>query len=57
MPRMQSDILALYPSSDKVNSYDSGDSRADRILNTAATASSRTISTIATSGWGAPTTS
>ena len=32
--KMQSDILSLYPSSDKVNSYDSGDSRADRILNT-----------------------
>jgi hypothetical protein len=33
-PRIQSDILALYPTADKVNSYDSGDSRADRILNT-----------------------
>ena len=33
-PKMQSDILALYPSPDKVNSFDSGDSRADRILNT-----------------------
>ena len=31
---VQSAILALYPSPDKVNSYDSGDSRADRILNT-----------------------
>jgi carboxypeptidase family protein len=34
-PAVQSAILALYPSPDKVNSYDSGDSRADRILNTA----------------------
>ena len=32
--KMQSDILSLYPGPDKVNSYDSGDSRADRILNT-----------------------
>jgi Carboxypeptidase regulatory-like domain/TonB dependent receptor-like, beta-barrel len=34
-PAVQSSILSLYPSPDKVNSYDSGDSRADRILNTA----------------------
>ena len=34
-PAVQSSILALYPSPDKVNSYDSGDSRADRLLNTA----------------------
>ena len=34
-PAVQGSILALYPSPDKVNSYDSGDSRADRILNTA----------------------
>ena len=34
-PSVQRSILALYPSPDKVNSYDSGDSRADRILNTA----------------------
>ena len=34
--RCESDILSLYPSPDKVNSYDSGDSRADRILNTGA---------------------
>ena len=34
-PVVQSSILALYPSPDKVNSYDSGDSRADRLLNTA----------------------
>ena len=32
--KMQSDILSRYPGPDKVNSYDSGDSRADRILNT-----------------------
>jgi hypothetical protein len=32
--RVQSEILSRYPSADKVNSYDSGDSRADRILNT-----------------------
>ena len=34
-PVVQRDILALYPSPDNVNSFDSGDSRADRILNTA----------------------
>jgi hypothetical protein len=34
-PVVQSAILSLYPSPDKVNSYDSGDSRADRLLNTA----------------------
>ena len=34
-PAVQSQILSLYPGPDKVNSYDSGDSRADRILNTA----------------------
>ena len=34
-PAVQSAILSQYPSPDKVNSYDSGDSRADRILNTA----------------------
>ena len=34
-PTVQSSILSLYPSPDKVNSYDSGDSRADRLLNTA----------------------
>jgi hypothetical protein len=34
-PAVQSSILSLYPSPDHVNSYDSGDSRADRILNTA----------------------
>lgn len=34
-PVVQREILSLYPSPDKVNSYDSGDSRADRILNTA----------------------
>ena len=34
-PAVQSAILSLYPSPDKINSYDSGDSRADRILNTA----------------------
>ena len=33
-PAVQGSILALYPSPDKVNSFDSGDSRADRILNT-----------------------
>jgi hypothetical protein len=32
--KMQSDILSRYPGPDQVNSYDSGDSRADRILNT-----------------------
>jgi hypothetical protein len=31
---VQSSILSLYPSPDRVNSYDSGDSRADRLLNT-----------------------
>ena len=34
-PAVQGSILALYPSPDNVNSFDSGDSRADRILNTA----------------------
>src|SRR4029453_12768718 len=34
-PAVQNAILSLYPSPDNVNSYDSGDSRADRILNTA----------------------
>jgi hypothetical protein len=34
-PAVQSAILSLYPTPDKVNSFDSGDSRADRILNTA----------------------
>ena len=34
-PAVQSAILSLYPSPDNVNSYDSGDSSADRILNTA----------------------
>jgi len=34
-PVVQRDILALYPSPGNVNSFDSGDSRADRILNTA----------------------
>jgi hypothetical protein len=34
-PAVRSQITSLYPSPDKVNSYDSGDSRADRILNTA----------------------
>jgi hypothetical protein len=33
-PTVQSVILSKYPSPDKINSYDSGDSRADRILNT-----------------------
>ena len=33
-PAVQASILSLYPSPDKVNSFDSGDSRADRILNT-----------------------
>jgi Carboxypeptidase regulatory-like domain/TonB dependent receptor len=33
-PEVQRSILSLYPSPDKVNSFDSGDSRADRILNT-----------------------
>ena len=34
-PAVQSEILSLYPGPENVNSYDSGDSRADRILNTA----------------------
>ena len=34
-PAVQSQILSLYPGPENVNSYDSGDSRADRILNTA----------------------
>jgi Carboxypeptidase regulatory-like domain/TonB dependent receptor-like, beta-barrel len=34
-PVAQSQILSLYPSPDKVNSFDSGDSKADRLLNTA----------------------
>ena len=34
-PAVQNTILSLYPSPDRVNSYDSGDSRADRTLNTA----------------------
>jgi hypothetical protein len=34
-PVVQSAILSLYPSPDNVNSFDSGDSSADRILNTA----------------------
>ena len=33
-PAVQASILSLYPSPDNVNSFDSGDSRADRILNT-----------------------
>src|SRR5262245_27955576 len=33
-PAVQASILSLYPSPDHVNSFDSGDSRADRILNT-----------------------
>jgi hypothetical protein len=34
-PAMQNEILSLYPSPDKVNSFEGGDSRADRLLNTA----------------------
>ena len=34
-PEVQRQILSLYPDPSAVNSYDSGDSRADRILNTA----------------------
>jgi hypothetical protein len=34
-PKVDSLILSKFPGADKVNSFDSGDSRADRILNTA----------------------